>query len=59
MEEKLKNIQFLSNLVHGASDTAFYEFADEFSKFKMADRVRRTKVEKLSNLNANWYPRFL
>ena len=39
-------------------DDAYYEFADEFSKFNMADRIRRTKVEKYRNLNANWELRF-
>ena len=27
-------------------DVAYYEITHEFSKFKMADRVRRTKVKK-------------
>ena len=31
------------NLV-GVFDLTYYEFADEFSKFKMADRVRRRKI---------------
>ena len=42
----------------GVIDVTFYEFVNEFLKFRMADRVRPTKVEKLANLNANCYLRF-
>ena len=27
-------------------DVAYYEFSEELSKFKIADRVRRTRAEK-------------
>ena len=37
----------------GIFDVAYYEYNDESSKFKTTDRVRRTKVEKLSNFDAN------
>ena len=39
-------------------DIAYYKFADKFFNFKMANRVRWTKVEKLLNLNARCYLRF-
>ena len=37
---------------------AHYEFNDEFSKFKIADRVLQTKGEKLPNFNRNWSQTF-
>ena len=42
----------------GVFDVAYYEFNNESPQFKMADRVRRTKGEKLPNFNANWYLTF-
>ena len=39
-------------------NVAYYKFNDEFSKFKMACRVRWTKGEKSSIFNTNWYLRF-
>ena len=57
-EKFFLNIPFLIKFGIWGFFIVYYEFNNDFSKFKMAVWVRRTKGGKLPNFNTNWYLKF-